>query len=81
MVKKRLRPSSTWLGGIVVEPIACLRKLSTTRILVNDVIINKIAGATDKIVRMLTIFIAGTTAVGSSDSLRFIFNEGTPVFA
>jgi hypothetical protein len=81
IVKKSERPRITWFGGSVAEPIACLKKLRTTRILVNEVIISRIAGATERTVKIDTILIAGTTAVGSSVSERLMLSAGIPVSA
>lgn len=50
-------------------------------ILVNDVIINKIAGATDNIVKIVTIFNAGTTDSTPSTSLKLISSDGIDMFA
>jgi len=71
-VKNIASPTTTWFGGIVVVPMAWRIKLRTIRILVNDVVINKIAGATDRTVSKMSILIAGATELGSSRSLRLI---------
>lgn len=59
-------------------PNACRTKLRTIRIRVNEVIISRIAGATDKIVSTVTIFRAGTTLSTPSVSLRFNSRLGIP---
>ena len=60
----------TWFGGIVCVPRACRIKLRTMRIRVKEVIINKMAGAMERIVRIATIRIAGIILSGESVSLR-----------
>jgi len=48
------------------------------RILVKEVIISKMAGAIDRMVKSATIFIAGTTEEGSLDCAKLILREGIP---
>src|SRR5690606_21920333 len=56
--RKRARPASTWFGGMVGSASAFRVMASTTKILVNDVIISKSAGATESSVMPSSVTIA-----------------------
>lgn len=85
MITKVMKMASlarTWLGGICIVPMAWRRKEKTMMIRVNEVTVNKMAGATDNTVSRKRISRATETDSGSAwPPLSVMLSEGTAGWA
>ena len=77
IVKNIASPTITWLGGMVWVPMACLTNPRTTSILVNEVVMRRIAGATARTVKTAIIFKDGTMSSAPLPSAKLILKVGT----
>jgi hypothetical protein len=76
-VRKIDNPIIIWFGGVCWVPIACRRNEKTTASRVKDVIISKIAGASEKTVSKSSIWSNTETFCGLSASSNPNLSVGT----
>jgi len=78
IVRKSAKATTTWLGGACLAPIACFTKLSTTAILVKEVISIKKLGASERTVIMRKIVIAGVRFCSELPTFISMFGSVSP---